>query len=255
MKTIQNTIYLLLAILMLSCNIKPTQQITDINDYNHYLSLSVNAKKILAQKELDFWQDKLNKQPGQYPYLGKIASANTQLFNTLGDIHYLKAAQNNLEELNKKTNYKNSGSLRALARNYISQHKFKEALSLLEKAEIVGEQLHATQKMLFDVHLELGNYSEAEKYLSKIKSFSDFDYLIRAAKWNDHQGDLTTAIRYMEKALTYAENSKNESLMVWAYTNLADFYGHNNEVSKAHEYYLKTLKLAPENSYAKKGIA
>lgn len=73
MKTIQNTIYLLLAILMLSCNIKPTQQITDINDYNHYLSLSVNAKKILAQKELDFWQDKLNKQPGQYPYLGKIA--------------------------------------------------------------------------------------------------------------------------------------------------------------------------------------
>lgn len=255
MKTLQNTIYLLLAILMLSCNTKPNHQITDVNDYNHYLSLSVNTKKILAQKELDFWQDKLSKQPGQYPYLGKIASANTQLFNTLGDINYLIAAQNNLQELNKKTNHKSSGSLRALARNYISQHKFKEALSLLEMAEIAGEQLHATQKMLFDVQLELGNYTEAEKYLSKIKSFSDFDYLIRAAKWNDHQGDLTTAIRYMEKAMTYAENSKNESLMVWAYTNLADFYGHNNEVSKAYKYYLKTLKLEPENSYAKKGIA
>ena len=29
--------------------------------------------------------------------------------------------------------------------------------------------------MLFDVNLELGNIAEAEKYLNKIKNFSDFN--------------------------------------------------------------------------------
>jgi hypothetical protein len=29
---------------------------------------------------------------------------------------------------------------------------------------------------------------------------NDYDYLIRLAKWNDHKGDLKTAITFMEKA-------------------------------------------------------
>jgi hypothetical protein len=28
---------------------------------------------------------------------------------------------------------------------------------------------------------------------------NDYDYLIRLAKWNDHKGDLKTAITFMER--------------------------------------------------------
>jgi tetratricopeptide (TPR) repeat protein len=255
MKPNQNFILVLFAVVLFSCSTKNDSKITDKKDYDTYLNISVNSTKTVAQEELDFWENKLQKQPSQYPYLGKIASANTMLFSAEGNIEYLVNAENKLQELNSKTEYKKSGSLRALAKNYISQHKFKEALELVKKAEILGDNLKATQKMLFDIHLELGNYKEAESYLTKIKSFSDFDYLIRDSKWNDHIGDLDSAIHFMEKATKIAESSNNTGLKIWAYTNLADYYGHNNKIKKAYAFYLNALKLDANNSYAKKGIA
>lgn len=255
MKTQQTIFLVLFTIVLIGCSTKNDSKITDKKDYDKYLNLSENTSKIIAEKELNFWQNKLQKQPSQYPYLGKIATANTLLFSSDGNIEYLVNAEKKLEELNRKTNYSNSSSLRALARNYISQHRFKEALELVIKAETLGENLKATQKMLFDIHLELGNYKEAESYLTKIKSFSDFDYLIRDSKWNDYIGDLGAAIHFMEKATKIAESANNKGLKIWSYTNLADYYGHNNEIKKAYTFYLKSLKLDANNAYAKKGIA
>ena len=102
-------------------------------------------------------------------------------------------------------NGEKAGIHRSIAKNYISQHRFKEALSHLEKANALGENKKGTQKMLFDVYMELGNYDLAEGMLTEIKDFKDFDYLIRLAKWNDHKGDLDTAIDLMEKAMSIVE--------------------------------------------------
>ena len=89
--------------------------------------------------------------------------------------------------------YSSTGSIRSLARNYISQHRFKEALVIANKALAIGEGMIETQKLLFDVNMELGNYSEAQKNLNFLTNRKDFDYLIRISKWNDHLGDLKTA--------------------------------------------------------------
>lgn len=226
---------------------------TSKDDYQHFLVAQNQAKLIQEQENLLFWKNKLAEQPNQYPYLLKIASANTSLFSYTGDINYLKDAEASLIEANKKT--VNAGYLRALARNYISQHKFQESLELLKKAEANGENLMASQKMLFDVYLELGNDLEAEKYLKLIERSNDFDYLIRASKWSDAHGNLDRAISYLQRALAIAEASKNDELLLWSYTNLADFYGHNNQIQKSYEFYLKSLELDASNAYAKKGIA
>jgi tetratricopeptide (TPR) repeat protein len=103
--------------------------------------------------------------------------------------------------------------------------------------------------------MELGNYSKAEQYLDSIKNMSQFGYLIRAAKWNDYKGDLDTTIRFMEMAKQKAENSKNSALMLWSYTNIADYYGHAGKIKESYDYYLKSLQLDPRSAYAKKGIA
>ena len=230
-------------------------QITDPQDYNVYLSSTDTKSYDYLVSDLNFWTQKLHKTPNQYPYLGKLAQVESTLFSITADIDNLLKAEKHLVALNAKTAFKNAGTLRALARNYISQHRFKEALVALQKAEIVGENLLGTQKMLFDVFLELGDYQNAEHYLTIIQNFSDFDYLIRASKWNDHLGDLDTAIRLLEKATTIAVSAKNTNLMIWSFTNLADFYGHNNQIQKSYTYYLKALELDPANAYAKKGIA
>uniref|UniRef100_UPI003561817F tetratricopeptide repeat protein n=1 Tax=Muriicola sp. TaxID=2020856 RepID=UPI003561817F len=111
-----------------------------------------------------------------------------------------------------------------------------------------------SHSLLFDIHMELGNYQLAERYLDSIRNISDFGYLIRAAKWNDHKGDLDTTIMLMEKAMQKAESANNRTLKIWSYSNIADYYGHAGRIAESYRYYLKTLELDPANAYAKKGI-
>ncbi|WP_299781770.1 cell surface protein [uncultured Formosa sp.] len=255
MKTTQHFTLLVFALLCFSCNTKTSKKIAQTSDYNCYVE--VEDQKSLSSIEADyaFWDDKLNENPNQFPYLLKKAASLSSMFKITGNIDYLIEAEVDLVEANTRTHYGNSGILRALSRNYISQHRFKEALSLLKKAEVKGEHLKGTQNMLFDVYLELGNITEAKKYLIKIQDFNDFDYVIRLAKWQDHEGNLDGAIKYMENALKIAESSNNSNTKQWIYTNIADYYGHNGQIEKSYQYYLKTLELDPSDAYSKKGIA
>ncbi len=246
----------LLSILTLisSCN-SSSKKVSNASDYNDYLDLVDNTSMKNAQENLDFWGSKLDAAPNQYSYLSEIAHSNSALFATTGKIDYLKSAEINLLKLNELENYESSGALKSLAVNYISQHKFKEALQLLDKAEINGDRISDTRKMLFDVHLELGNYKMAKTYLEAIENMSDFDYLIRLAKWSDHQGNIEAAIMYLEKAKVIAESSGMTGIKQWIYTNLGDYYGHAGEIEKSYKQFLMALQLDPNDAYAKKGIA
>ena len=240
----------ILLVAVFSCNSK---QVTNVEDYNTYLTNTVSQTELLASAQI--WTDKIEASPNQFPYLGKRASAYSKLFSATGNIDYLKKAEYDLLEAIKFTNEKNGSYLKSLAANYISQHRFKEALEKLKRAEAIGDKLNGTKKMLFDVHLELGNYIDAESYLVDIKNNSDFDYLIRLAKWEDHKGNLEGAIENMEKATKIAESSNLKGMKQWAYTNSADFYGHAGDITKSYKYFLKALELDPTDAYAKKGIA
>jgi len=241
-------------LIVLSCN-QSKDGITNPEDYNAYLNISNNEALQLIQADFNFWEEKLEKEKNQFPYLAKKAASLSRLFGTTGKIEYLIEAEAQLIKVNKATNYNTAVYLKALASNYISQHKFKEALNLLTKAEIIGEKLEGTQKMLFDVHLELGNYELAKTYLSKFKNFSDFDYLIRLSKWSDHKGNLDAAIKYLEKAKVIAESSNLPGIKQWIYTNLADYYGHAGNIEASYNHFLMALELDPNDAYAKKGIA
>lgn len=240
---------------ILSSCTSSSKQVSNTSDYNRYLDLAENKTWNDAQKDYNFWSTKLEAAPNQHSYLSKIAHSNGVMFSATGKIAYLKSAEVNLINLNEIRNYESSGPMKSLAANYVSQHKFKAALQLLNKAEMNGDNLQGTQKMLFDVHLELGNYKTAKAYLEKFENMSDFDYLIRLAKWSDHQGNLDAAITYLEKAKTIAESSNMKGIKQWAYTNLADFYGHAGRIEDSYIHFLKALELDPNDAYAKKGIA
>lgn len=243
------------SLLLMSCTSTTSQKITNVKSYDSYLEVAENTTVTTANEIRTFWTDKLEKSPNQYPYHAKVASAHSQLFKATGFISHLVEAASHLELLNDRTKYQHAGHIRSLARNYISQHRFQEALNLLKKAEILGENLQATQKMLFDVYLELGNTLEASSYLNIFKNENSFDAMIRLSKWYDHEGKLMAAIKMMEKAKQKAEDLNNIHLKQWSYTNLADFYGHAGRIKDAYNHYLKALELDPNDAYAKKGIA
>ena len=207
-------------------------------------------------EEKEFWSKRLGSDSTGVGDLGPLAGAYSKLFETSGAIQHLKDAEQVYKKAITVAAIKiQDGYKRALAKNYITQHRFKDAITLLEESYAGISNKHATELLLFDCYLEVGAYSKALQLLKKIENINQFDYLIRISKWSDHQGDLSAAIGYMEKALTIANSRKNLALQIWTNTNIADYYGHQGDIKASYNHYLKTLALQPDHAYAKKGLA
>jgi tetratricopeptide (TPR) repeat protein len=247
--------FLVLLALIISCSEEPTRQITNASDYNAYLITSEKTSYQDAFDEKVFWSKRLSEDTTGVGNLGPLAGAYEKLFALTGDASFLYGA----EKLHKKaiSNSANNKDayVRALAHNYITQHRFQEAKEILEETYAGISNKKATAFMLFDVYMELGDYEKADTFLGLIKNNSDYSYLIRLAKWSDHQGNLEAAIKYLEQARDIAESRNSRPLKIWTYSNIADFYGHAGRLDEAYTHYLKTLELEPDNTYAKKGIA
>ncbi len=256
MKTLFNFLVLVSILVLTSCSPSGQDKFqVNVNDFEMYLAETSQEKLKEAEANLAFWTSKLEEAPNQFPYHIKIAAVETERFDLTGTITHLKSAESHLMAAYEMSGRNGAALQRSLAYNFITQHRFQEALALLVLAETDGENTSATEKMLFDVYLELGKKSMAEKYLLKIRNEKDFDYLIRKAKWEDHNSNLPKAIMYMELALEEAHQSGYPELQQWAHTNLADFYGHDGRIADAYKHYLAALAIDSGDAYAKKGLA
>ena len=225
-------------ILVSSCDTKNQDAVAQKKDYEKYL---VSNEVETTSKYFELWNSKIRPDSIQLTSFGIVGGEYNRYFQQTGNIEFLKKAEKSLGK---------PGYYRALARNYISQHRFREALTLADSAATIGGDKSETQSLYFDVHMELGNYQLAEKYLDSLKNMSDFGYMIRLAKWNDYKGDLDTTINFMEMARAKAESAKNKELMVWSYTNLGDYYGHAGRIKDSYNQYLKALEIDSDNAYA-----
>ncbi|SFR75910.1 tetratricopeptide repeat protein [Maribacter stanieri] len=243
---------LIVVILVSSCGTKNKDTVAHKKDYNKYL---VSNEIETTSKYFDLWNSKIRPDSMQLTSFGVVGGEYNRYFQQTGDIKFLKKAEKSLKKAVDIANIGKPGFYRSLARNYISQHRFKEALLLADSAAAIGGDFNENQSLFFDIHMELGSYQKAEQHLDSLKNMSDFGYMIRLAKWNDYKGDLDTTINFMEKARTKAETSKSKDLMLWSYTNLADYYGHAGRIQDSYNHYLKALEIDNDNAYAKKGIA
>lgn len=254
MKT--NLLLLLSFIIVTSCQDSSTQKenlaITKSEDYNDFLAIQ---KTRSTSPYFELWNAKITKDSVELPSFTAVAGQYNTFFESTGDIQNLKKAEQALEKAVEVANLDKEKYYRSLSRNYISQHRFKEALIYADSAAQLSKNIPATQHLLFDVHMELGNYSKADSIKKLFADPEDFDYIIRAAKWNDYKGKLDMTIMFMEKAKQKAEDSKNRGQLLWVYSNIADYYGHDGRIKDSYEHYLKTLEIDSSNAYAKKGIA
>jgi hypothetical protein len=139
MRTIQIlSLLLFTTLLLLSCN-KETNTIINPNEYNKYLEIKDNKSKDFTLNEINFWQKKYDKAPNQTSFLSLVASNYATLFENTGNVQYLYKVEELLLIVNEEFHYSYVGNIRSLARNYISQHRFKEALVLANKALKIGE--------------------------------------------------------------------------------------------------------------------
>jgi tetratricopeptide (TPR) repeat protein len=238
---------------LLSCNQK--KAITNKKDYAAFLNRKVvGNKEATLTKEIDFWNKRLLADTSSYVSKLELAKLYAQVYAVNGNIVSLNKSDSLLHASSAKINHSVPEILYSLAQSSIGQHQFKRAGHFVEKATALQADKFTLALLSFDVNMELGNFSKAGETLKQIQNSSSFDYLIRKAKWDDHNGNLPAAIKNMETAFEKVKD-KNTSLFTWTLSNLGDMYGHAGKLKEAYQCYLQVLAKDSANLYCLKGIA
>jgi tetratricopeptide (TPR) repeat protein len=234
-----------------------SKNIAQKSDYQVFMTNNQKDKNPLSDsdKEMAFWQTKLQKDPSNNVFLLQMAYLKIGRFKLTGQVEELFQADSILHLTNRLLNDKERNIYYTLVQNSITQHQFKKAHNYL----IINQEKNGKDKiadfLAFDVAMELGKYDLAKMYLKTFKNEKSFDYLIRLSKYQDYEGHLESAILTMEKAFHLIETTPKKSLYCWALSNLAEMYGHAGRIQESYQTYLRVLAKDPHYMYALKGIA
>lgn len=240
-------------LVLVSCMNK--KDIANPADYTVFLKEGIlDQQKKQVSEEINFWQQRLQKDTGSYVNMLQLASANLFSFKLTGDIAALKKGDSLLKVSSAKLNDTDPEILFAISQNSVTQHQFRNAAFYNDAAEKAEGDRFINRLLDFDAGMELGNYNDAKLQLASLSDKSSFDYLIRNAKLEDHNGNLDKAIELMEQAFEKVKDKK-KSLYCWTLSNLGDMYGHAGQIKKAYNSYLKVLQKDSSYLYALKGIA
>jgi len=247
---------LLMLIGLWACQKQP-KPVANPNDYGAYLLDTATTSRVLTtyNEDIDFWNRKLEQDPGNYVYMLKKAYLLSARFHTSGRVEDLYQADTLLQKVNQKLKSTEPSVFYTLSQNAVTRHQFRQAMDYTQQGMKAGGQEYITNLLTFDVGMELGQYRLTSQSLRQLKDKNTFDYLIRKAKLKDHEGDLDSAIVLMEQAFDKVKNLGKKSLYCWALSNLGDMYGHANRIEDSYRAYLQVLQTDPSYHYALKGIA
>jgi tetratricopeptide (TPR) repeat protein len=234
------------------------KRVTNKKDYEVYLQSNgaVAEGLIFTDKEISFWQQRLQKNREDVVSKLKLAKLYSSRYHYSGNIGEVKKSDSLYKVANILQSKTSSGVYRSLAANCVTQHQFKQAQCYLDSAIAMGDDKILSMQQQFDVALELGDEALAKGILYKTGGKNDFSYLIRKAKYSDHvEGNLDEAISNMETALDKIIELDNKELYCWAKTNLGDMYSHANMFTDAYRCYTDVLKKDNHYYHALKGIA
>lgn len=246
---------LTVAIVISSCS-KSSQSgpVSNKSDYLNYLNAS-SADTAPLMKEVALWARKIEIEPRGFTFYEKLGSTYHSLFEKTGEVNYLYKADSVYAIAQKISRGKwKVPSLLSLSSLAIKRHDFQKAAAYAVMANELTEEKFGPLLMQYDAEMELGNYKMAGAILKQTRRLHSFDYLVRLSKYKDYEGDLDSAIFYMEKANELILDHQKERKL-WATANLADMYGHTGRIKDSYDGYLSVLDMDSTYLYALKGIA
>lgn len=143
------------------------------------------------------------------------------------------------------------------AQIHLARHEFQDALRAAQRAVALAPPVDGStyRLRLFDVALAVGEYDRARRILSQEHHREAFQYLVRAARLADRQGDVETARDHMRRALELAEAYAQPRLVLaWNHVELGHFEHHSGDSEAAVGHYLSALDLAPGYPAALEGL-
>ena len=201
------------------------------------------APLVVAQNEAEgrFWRSRINPASPGYLNESRYAACLNMAFRLSGEIDSLNKADSILVAVDRNFNHREASTDLTLAAHRISEHRFRDADSLLQKAKAIGLRPYESHASSFDIAFELGNYFQAKAELNAIQSPSDYGYYFRRSRLDHLNGELDSAIDDMEKAVSLA--GTNNYLWGVARSNAGDLYLHAEDPARARDAYLDCVRL------------
>ena len=248
-----------LIFIMISCNYTEERKpVTLKADYAQYLKderSDMDYRLTKYDEETNFWTEKIKAQPSGYLFIQKLAAIKSHQFELTGDVTHLYDSDSLFQHAATMVSGRaKAKNLLSLSSNAIKKHQFQKALEYAYQAAGSTDEKFGPLMMAFDASMELGDYDLAGSILQYNKRLDSFHYLVRLSKYQDHTGDLDSAIAIMEYAYDLVKNGESGGAL-WALTNLADMYGHAGELRQSYDHYLQVLAKDPAYLHALKGIA
>lgn len=237
-----------------SCTQQKSEPISNSADYQVFLAVEPSDLSHI-NKNIILWKGKIKEEPKGFIYYEKLGAAYSELFEKTGEVQYLHKADSTFAISQKLTQQKwKVPSLLSLSSISIKKHDFESAAKYAVEARELTDEKFGPLLMQFDAEMELGNYQMAYAILKENRRMESFDYLVRLSKYKDYEGDLDSAIYYMEEAHSLIKRHQKERLL-WATANLGDMYGHAGRIQDSYQKYLDVLAMDSTYDYALKGIA
>jgi tetratricopeptide (TPR) repeat protein len=230
--------FIALVLALLSCN--KQQPLVDAVYIDSLLSNHQPSQTaVINQRDLEFWEGRVDALPENFVNLFKYASALAGRFHIYGDIYDLQRADSIMQSLVAK--FKEPGMLLSMAGYKMLRHQFQEAKKNIDAVVQLKAEKFAAQMMLFDASFELGDEYHASAILQQTRSPHDYSYNFRLSKFNHYKGNVDSSIKHMMKAASLAHS--NAYLRTAALSNAADLYVHVGKISKAIGLYKQCLEF------------
>jgi hypothetical protein len=150
--------------------------------------------------EGEFWQSRISPAVPGFLNESRYAACLSLVFRLTGEIDSLKKADSVLQAVDSNFRHREASVDLALVSNYITEHRFREADSILRIAKRLGLRPYESHACSFDIAFERGEYLQARAELNAIRSPNDFGYFFRRSKLDHFDGRLDSAISSMERA-------------------------------------------------------
>lgn len=206
----------------------------------------------LNASEVEFWRKRIAPNSPDYTNASRYAHALISRFHLLGNIADVHKADSVLQKVITDYNGKEAGPYLNLVGQFILQHRFRQADSVLQMAKAIGIKPYESKATSFDVAFELGNIGLAKSLLLSMRNENDYGYQFRKSKMMHYNGMLDSSIAAMRKAVDNA--GQDENLRLAALSNVGDLYVHAAQLDKAYACFKACIESNSADLHSLMGI-
>ena len=208
-------------------------------------SIAASQKSTPADLRIEAAQSKIKLAPNEPDGYNLLASAYSQKARETGDFS-LNAKAGEALSRSLEVAPDNYDALKLRAKNLLTFHRFRDALEVARRAQVMRPQDHDVYGALTDALVELGDYQEAVRAAQVMvnlrpdtASYSRISYL------RELHGDTEGAIEAMRIAVKAASPQDPENL-AWCRVQLGNLLLNDGKPAEAEREFDRALRIFPD---------